>query len=545
MKQLPSARLFKGIVLAMVLVLAGATDVLAQRSRTSSSRGSTKVERRTETRKKATPARSSSRSTGRVQSRGTSGRTGSAAKGRVERRSSPAASRGEGRTGSVSTRARQDARRSGTTTRSREDERRSGASTRSRQDAGRSGATTRSRQDVSRSGATTRSRQDASRSGAATRSRQDESRATGRTDSRTGSAGTAARGRTTTRGGAVTRGETPSRDGSVTRGGSTSRGGAVTRGGANRGGSATRGGAVRGPRNGPDVRGGVRIEGRRSRLQRDGRVVRIPTRKWNYRRHHYPQYRHYTPTYWRAYRPNIHVHVTWPWVIRYERHWRPRYRYRQVVYVETVVNGRRNRAEVEVETVYSHRLIYANDNFAEVDVEIERLEIYQGGRYLGAVDRIPTALSQMTATVYRNGDVFFDRETFLLGDTYSGLELLSTQAYDGYVLDAYHHRDGYRVGQVDLRRGRVVEKRSSRLFRPDRVDGHVPISLLPNDEGWLWDYGADAISAAVDDYDWYYGGSGARAPGVDPYRQEDAWDYTAQSGVDIRFRRESQIQRVQ
>jgi hypothetical protein len=273
----------------------------------------------------------------------------------------------------------------------------------------------------------------------------------------------------------------------------------------------------------------------------------VPSRRWNYRRPSYNLVFNRTPSYLRRHRPHIYVNIQWPWVVRYQRHWQPRYRYRQVVYVETVVNGRPSRAQVEVETTYSHRVIQANDEYAEINVQIERLEIYENGRYLGHVEQIPAGLSDMTATVYKDGQVYFDREIFLVGDRYAGFEVLSTRAYDDYVLDAYHHSDGYRAGKVDLGSNRVRTIRSSRLFRPDRADGHVPISLLPNDEDWLWDFGVNAISAASDNYDVYYGASGRASDidlGVEPFRQEDEWQYSAKSGAEIKFQRESQIQRV-
>jgi hypothetical protein len=290
--------------------------------------------------------------------------------------------------------------------------------------------------------------------------------------------------------------------------------------------------------------------GNRSTLRdryRDGRRVVIPSRRWEYRRPLGRRYYDYTPTYVRTRWPRINTYIVWPWQVRYERHWAPRYRYRQVIRVETVINGRRNQADVEVETVYTHSVREANDQFAIVDIEIERVEIYQGNRFLGYVEDVPSRLRRTSATVYRDGDVIFDRDIFLVGDSYVGFEMVSTQAYDGYVLDAYHHTDGYLAGKVDLRRHRVSTVRSSRLFKPHRFDGLVPISLLPSDEGWLADYGFEAISASYDDYDWYYGGQSrpTNAYRAEPLRQEDAWDYTTEDGADIAFKRESQILRVQ
>ncbi|MBO6576714.1 MAG: hypothetical protein JJ896_13880 [Rhodothermales bacterium] len=558
-KMVHAARPAFGFVLALILMLATAGDAVAQRAGTTSSRGSKvekreqrtgkskpRVERRSSARTRSAPKRDSrTRSTPQRDSRTRSApkrdsRTRSAPKRDSRTRSAPQRDSRTRSTPQRDSRTRSTPQRdSRTRSTPQRDSRTRSAPQRD----------SRTRSTPQRDSRTRSTPQERGSRGATVPRRDDRTRAT----PNRGTGGTAVdrnRGRGDARGQGTRRGNDDDRRGQGTRRGDDDRRRGDGRLNNNRRGGSGYGGRIesRRPRHGADYRHGVRIDGRRSKLKhRNGRRLIAPSRRWVYRRPHYPRIRYHTPRLLRVHRPNIYVHIDWPWVVRYQRHWAPRYRYRQVVYVETVVRGRPSRAQVEVETVYSHNLVYANDDYAEIDIEIERFDLYQNGRYLGYVDRLPARLSEMTATVYRNGEVYFDREIFILGDTYSGFEVLSTHAYDGYVLDDYHYDDGYRVGRVDLRRHKVTTKKNSRLFKPHRSQAHVPISLLPSDEGWLWDYGVDAISAAVDDYDWYYGAYGSRAPrtlSTEPYRQEDQWTWS-RDGADVSFKRESHIQRVQ
>ncbi len=149
-------------------------------------------------------------------------------------------------------------------------------------------------------------------------------------------------------------------------------------------------------------------------------------------------------------RPRVRIHFDWPWEHRYRLGWAPRYRYRQVLFVN-VGWGRRHRdARLDVRTEYYHRVRRADARKAEIEIFVDRIEIYEGGRFLGEVRHIPSDLSRIRATVYRNGRTEFDRSVFLVGDPYVGFEMISTRYYDGYVLNAYRSSHGFRVGRVDL-----------------------------------------------------------------------------------------------
>ncbi len=257
----------------------------------------------------------------------------------------------------------------------------------------------------------------------------------------------------------------------------------------------------------------------RSRYERDHRY-----RHKHYKRRYHHKKHPYRPV---IVRPYIHIDLAWPWEHRHHHGWRPRYVYKQVVFVEAGWGGRhRRRAQIDVRTQYYHELRHATRDRAEVDIYIEQIELYENGRYLGEVHHIPERLGRIRATVYRNGSVRFDREVSLLGDAYTGFEMISTRAYDGFVLDAYRTAHGLRVGAVDLRRQRVVPTSYSRLFDPYDFQGYVPVSLLPEDAGWLLDYGQGSFSGVYfEDDPYYYGGySGYGDDYDDPYYGDDYYE---------------------
>ncbi len=288
------------------------------------------------------------------------------------------------------------------------------------------------------------------------------------------------------------------------------------------------------------------IDGRRARLTLPG--VRANWRSYGDRHVRFRTRIHVTPK--RYYRPHnrISVHIAWPWKVRYHRHWSPRYRYRQVVIVRSDWDRSHRASRIEMETTYRHKVRFATDQYAVLDIDIEQVALYDNGRYFGMVDRIPAHLSSVEATVFRNGDIAFDRDIFLVGDRRSGFEIISTPFYDGYAGQGYRYGDDMRVGQVDLRRNRVRTKGYSRLFDPRRWQGFTPISLLPEDDGWLWDFGADAISAAYDDYDAYYGfgaGLSGRYQSRDAYEAQSNYAYETAFGAQFNVERTASIRRVE
>ena len=145
-------------------------------------------------------------------------------------------------------------------------------------------------------------------------------------------------------------------------------------------------------------------------------------------------------------------------------------------------------AELDVRTRYHHRIRRANNRYAVVEIVLDEVAIYDRGRFVGAVDRIPRSLRYVEATIYRSGRVEFDRDLFLVGDPSAGFELIATPYYSSFVLDAYQSHHWMEVGALDLYREEVVPVRRSRLFHPAQYGGYVPISLLPDDLRWRAGY---------------------------------------------------------
>ncbi|MFQ5569332.1 MAG: hypothetical protein ACE5G0_06630 [Rhodothermales bacterium] len=300
-----------------------------------------------------------------------------------------------------------------------------------------------------------------------------------------------------------------------------------------------RGGAVsRTPRR-RDVSSDRRVDrssrGRKGGNRRSVRYVRRDNWQAQYESNHRYRRKHWKRRYHRKkklyfkpfiVRPRIHIDLYWPWMHRHRHGWKPRYQYRQVIYVDAGWGRSYHQAQIDVRTYYYHELRSATANRADVDIYIEKIELYENGRFIGEVHNIPKRLSRIQATVYRDGQVSFDRDVFIVGDTYRGFELISTRYYDDFVLNAYNRSHGMRVGVVDLQRGRVVSSSHSYLFDPYDFQGYVPVSLLPEDRSWLLDYGNGSFSGAYYEYDpYYYGGySDYGNEYDDPYYGDDYYE---------------------
>ncbi|MBT8399349.1 MAG: hypothetical protein KJO98_02635 [Rhodothermia bacterium] len=244
---------------------------------------------------------------------------------------------------------------------------------------------------------------------------------------------------------------------------------------------------------------------------------------------------------------HLHIGISWPWQKRFRGHWRPRYRYRQVVYVDAGWGGHRRSSRVDVRTYYRHRVLHANDQYAEIEIEVDAIELYQNDQYLSTIDRIPGQLRKLRATVYADGRIDFDRNVFIIGDARSGFELIATRYYQDYLYNAYDSQHGYRVGSVDLRRGRVKMKKHSRLFDPYDFGGFVPISLLPDDDR-LWDYGRPYLEGSHqgDGAGWYRNYREREYDYDDDYELSRNFDisYRTPQGAEIRMERSTYVDRL-
>ena len=271
--------------------------------------------------------------------------------------------------------------------------------------------------------------------------------------------------------------------------------------------------------------------------------------------------------------PRIRIDVGWPWVHRHQRHWSPRYRFRQIVHIDAGWRGHHRDSRIDVRTYYRHRVRDASSRRAEVDVYIDRIELYDSGHFIGEVHHIPDDLAHMRAIVRRDGAIDFDRSIFLVGDPYVGFEIISTRHYGGFLLNRYRRSHGFRVGVPNFRRDRVDQVRRSRFFDPLEFSGFVPISLLPEDGEWLADYGFRSPSRQWygDDDDFYYGWSdlndydrfdddrtlynrregssdgtySSRAlPNAAPLQDRREESFTTEDGAEIKLKRETTLERL-
>lgn len=306
----------------------------------------------------------------------------------------------------------------------------------------------------------------------------------------------------------------------------------------------------------------VARDGKRSRYT--GPVIKHPdkARKYKYNHKHKWQHKYFRPdrvhvsVYPKSW--NRHVHISshvhlgfrWPWQYRVRHHWRPRYRYRQVIYVNVGWGRNQRQSRIDVRTYYNQRVRHANSEYAEIEIDIDAIELFQDGRFIGYVDKIPSSLREINAVVYANGRVEFDRNVFLVGDTYRGFEMISTRYYDDYLLNAYDRRHDVRVGRLDLRKERVKKIRRSRLFNPYDFNGNVPHSLLPEDDR-LFDYSYEYFSGYYRDGNRGYdsGYFGQQYDSFQDYESGmsriDEVSYSTQVGASIDLTRESIVERLE
>lgn len=332
---------------------------------------------------------------------------------------------------------------------------------------------------------------------------------------------------------------------------------------------------------------GVRIDPRAQRVERAAPAGRdrrsaspplaSPGRRDRSDRYEAPRYARPTPSPARppAHRsaaPRVVVDVRWPWEHRYRTRWSPRYRYRQHVHVRAGRGAFRRTQELEVVTTYRQRVRSASRGRADVEVDVERLELYRNGRFVGEVHHLPRHLRRITARIYRSDRVRFDRDLFLVGTPRRGFELIATRHYDGHVLSAYERGHDVEAGALDFRSGRVVPVRYSRLFDPYGRSPLVPTPLIPDDPALLLDYAGRLHSAPhyhdrpkdrrYDDRDYHApyadrhgdsdidvyfrkGGTPGGAPGYESEVRTREQHLRTHQGGEMLLKREMQLERIE
>ena len=163
--------------------------------------------------------------------------------------------------------------------------------------------------------------------------------------------------------------------------------------------------------------------------------------------------------------------------------WSPVLRFRQRVRVQSDRSYGYNRESVlDVRTHYRQRLSgpYGGGyTGGQIDLKIERIEVYQDGRYLGYVDAydLPGDFDHVRATRARNGELRLDDDLLLVGEASVGFELIR---FDGGGDFYGSWRRQYDALSLDLRRSSARRIGRSRLFDPYDYRGYVPVSIVPD-----------------------------------------------------------------
>ena len=256
---------------------------------------------------------------------------------------------------------------------------------------------------------------------------------------------------------------------------------------------------------------------RRGYRDRDNRYDYNRRNRYDYRRkygkrypskRYYPKYRyHYQRRrYYRHSRPVIGFYIHIPSYSYYHGNYRRGYTshfvYKQRIKTQAGYGNQYRNSVLDVRTHLRKKVRYVSGDRVKIEFRIERIEIWDGNYILGEIRHVPSSLGRTEAILYPDGYVEFDRMSYLVGSPESGFELISTRYYGDNLLTAYERTHGFRVGILDFYRSRVNKVRYSRLFDPYNFSGLVPISLIPDDDYWGFQYAAGGYQHN-DDY--YYG----------------------------------------
>lgn len=265
-------------------------------------------------------------------------------------------------------------------------------------------------------------------------------------------------------------------------------------------------------------------------------------------------------------RPDFYYHydyraMNWHrpiWNDRNRSSWRSTYTFKQYVFVDDGWDY--NGSELEVRTKIRQTTNRSSYSQAYVEYEIDRIELYQDGYFLGSVTNIPRYLSRVTASVSPGGSIYFNNMTYLVGDPYAGFELINSRYTDAYYVGAMARDRSLRVGVLDLRARRVFEVRNSDFIGDGSYYNNAIVPLVPENDDWGFGY-----TVAGFDYrdDWYYdrdsrggygyepnfrmegGRQGTRrdlAPGTSSnFRNGNEQVFRTDKGQDVRLRRRVEV----
>lgn len=168
----------------------------------------------------------------------------------------------------------------------------------------------------------------------------------------------------------------------------------------------------------------------------------------------------------------------WPWWRWYQAGVSPQFAYRQVV--ETGRRRGRRAQRFEIRTRYRYVPRRVSRRVADVDVLITGIDVYQRGRFVGSIERIPPRLRRTRARIFRNRPARIDREIAVIGGGGYGYELLALRP--GRV---WQRPTVLAAARVNIRRGAAIPVRRSTLISSRRSRYLAPIPLLPPDVGQI------------------------------------------------------------
>lgn len=179
--------------------------------------------------------------------------------------------------------------------------------------------------------------------------------------------------------------------------------------------------------------------------------------------------------------------------------WSPVLRYRQRVRVESDRHYGYGSSVLDIRTSYRQRVSGGYSSGDRVEVRIERIEVYQDGRYLGYVDYydLPRDFDHVTATRMRNGELRLDDDLLLVGEASVGFELIRFDGNDFYG----SWRRQYDALSLDLRRSSTRRVGYSRLFDPYAYRGYVPVSIVPDLQDDFYGYNGGYYGQSGSGYD--------------------------------------------
>lgn len=217
------------------------------------------------------------------------------------------------------------------------------------------------------------------------------------------------------------------------------------------------------------------------------RYVRHPLKRYVYKHRRYHR-RH-------SHGVSIGFYIRIPTIRWHVGHTR-RFAYRQIVSGHPA-------GDVEVVSTFKRKIRGVHREYVDVEFELDRIEVVSRGQFLGEADRFPGSLRTMRAKVYRDGFVQFDRMLYVVGNDYTGFELLSTRYCGGDLTRAAYECLDARAGDVDFYDERVHSTGYSELLGLAQSGRAVSVALVPDEEylGFQYVVGYGRSS------DGYYSGS--------------------------------------